>query len=135
MTDTTMIELAHRVRIDTDHRVYGLGCRAICSCGWASHWTDHGTVATEAGVEHIDTAIGPPDEMDLLMSGMLDLQDDLAAVVMWLAENWSADLPVPGLRSATHYDDDGGPSEGVAGAVLMAATHDRAVLVRAADRL
>ena len=25
---------------------------------------------------------------------MLDLQDDLAGVVMWLAENWSADLPL-----------------------------------------
>jgi integrase len=24
------------VRVETDHRVYGLGCRTVCSCGWAS---------------------------------------------------------------------------------------------------
>jgi hypothetical protein len=133
MTETT-IELAHCVRIDTDHRVWGLGCRAVCSCGWASHWTDHGPAATQAGVEHIDTAIGPPDAMDVLMGAMLDLQDDLASVVVWLAENWSADLPAPGLYPTTHYDD---PERvrGVAGVALRAAAADAAVLARAADRL
>jgi hypothetical protein len=31
------------------------------------------------------------------MSELLDVQDDLGDVVVWLAENWSADLPVPGI--------------------------------------
>jgi hypothetical protein len=35
------------------------------------------------------------------MSELLDIQDDLASVVVWLAENWSADLPVPKLRLQT----------------------------------
>lgn len=131
MTETT-IELAHRVRIDTDHRVWGLGCRAVCSCGWASHWTDHGPAATQAGVEHIDTAIGPPDAMDVLMGAMLDLQDDLASVVVWLAENWSADLPAPALLSNTHYDDN---DRAVAGVCLLGSAADAVVLARAADRL
>ena len=29
------------------------------------------------------------------MSDLLDLQDDLSAVLAWLSETWSADLPVP----------------------------------------
>jgi hypothetical protein len=41
--------------------------------------------------------------MDLLMSGLLDLQDDLAATVLWLAENWSAHLPQ--LRWSANGDD------------------------------
>jgi hypothetical protein len=39
------------------------------------------------------------------MSGLLDLQDDLAAVVMWLAENWSVHLPELGWY-ATGCDTD-----------------------------
>jgi hypothetical protein len=35
--------------------------------------------------------------MDRLMTRILDLQDDMAEVIVWLAENWSADLPVPVL--------------------------------------
>jgi hypothetical protein len=36
---------------------------------------------------------------------LLDIQDDLARVVVWLAEHWSADLPAP-----TVYGYGGGPS-------------------------
>jgi len=135
MTDTT-IELAHRVRIETDHRVWGLGCRAVCSCGWASQWTRYSADdAVRAGVEHIDDSIGgPADAMNELMSAMLDLQGDLAGVVVWLAENWSADLPVPGLWGTNPHDADGGDGT-VAGALLSAATQDPAVLARTANRL
>ena len=47
---------------------------------------------------------GRPPALDAAMSELLDLQDDLADVVVWLAENWSADLPVPhGHQHATGY--------------------------------
>jgi hypothetical protein len=134
MTDTMTMTVpapAHLAVVHSDGDQY----RAECSrCGWVSDWQATWVAAAVAGAEHRDTAAGPPGEMDVLMSGMLDLQDDLARVVVWLAENWSADLPIPGLRSVTHYDDDG-PSWGVAGAVLMAAAPDRAVLARVAERL
>jgi hypothetical protein len=66
---------------------------AECACGWASDWQPTPDAAGTAGAEHRSGAIGPPDEMDRLMSGLLDLQDDLAATVVWLAENWSSHLP------------------------------------------
>jgi hypothetical protein len=131
-TETTRIELAHRVRIDTDHRVWGLGCRAVCSCGWASPWTDHGPTATQAGVEHLDTTIGPPDAMDLLMGAVLDLQDDLASVVVWLCENWSADLPAPVMHAKTFYDEAG---RELPGTWLLGSTGDAGLLARVAERL
>jgi hypothetical protein len=130
MTDMT-IELVHRVRLVTDHRVVGLGCRPVCSCGWAGSWTDDCADALTAGSDHLDTAIGPPDAMDHLMSGLLDLQDDLAGIVVWLAENWSADLPVPDLHGLVEDRD----SEPVAIVQLLATTSDPAVLARVADRL
>ncbi len=48
------------------------------------------------------------------MSGLLDLQDDLADAVMWLAENWSADLPVPCYGWADSGDGDRRPGCGAA---------------------
>jgi len=35
------------------------------------------------------------DAVDALLSGLFDIEDDIALAVMWLAENWSADLPAP----------------------------------------
>jgi hypothetical protein len=70
---------------------------AECCCGWTSDGHPTQAAAEAAISDHRDEAVGPPDEMDQLMSGLLDLQDDLAGVVVWLAENWSADLPVPAL--------------------------------------
>jgi hypothetical protein len=91
MTDTTTnpFDLAHLVVLHGDDRC---GYQPVCSCGWLGTWNDYVTAA-DAGGEHRDGAVGPPDEMDRLMRGLLDLQDDLAAVVVWLAENWTADLP------------------------------------------
>jgi hypothetical protein len=79
---------------------------AECACGWASDWHATPDAADTAGAEHRDGAVGPPDAMDRLMSGLLDLQDDLAAVVVWLAENWSVHLPPLGW-SANGSDRDG----------------------------
>jgi hypothetical protein len=101
MTDTTMRAPApvHVIQVVSD----GFGFLAECGCGWASDWQDSPQDADEAGAEHRDAAVGPPDAMDLLMSGLLDLQDDLAATVLWLAENWSAHLPP--LRWIASGDD------------------------------
>lgn len=96
MTFTTTIDLTHAVQVVTDDRRARLGFRAECSCGWASGWTDQ-VGAESAGVEHREIAVGPGDGLDRLMGELLDTQDDLATVVVWLAENWSADLPVPGV--------------------------------------
>jgi hypothetical protein len=94
MTTTTTTTMtvpapAHLVAVVSD----GYECLAECGCGWASDRQPTPDAADTAGAEHCESAIGPPDEMDLLMSGLLDLQDDLAATVVWLAENWSAHLP------------------------------------------
>jgi hypothetical protein len=95
MTTTTTTTIAprpvpaHLVAVVSD----GFEFLAECSCGWASDWHADTEGADAAGVEHREVAVGPPDAMDRLMTGLLDLQDDLAATVVWLAENWSADLP------------------------------------------
>jgi hypothetical protein len=107
-TTMTTIELAHPVQVVTADLVDGLGHRAECSCGWASDWTDHPATAEAAGVDHRDQAAGPGDGLDAVMSELLDIQDDLAAVVVWLAENWSADLPVPVVYGRDGGADDGG---------------------------
>jgi hypothetical protein len=46
---------------------------------------------------HPEIAAAPADALDAVMTELLDVQDDLSRVVEWLAENWSADLPVPAL--------------------------------------
>jgi hypothetical protein len=80
---------AHLVAVVSD----GYEFLAECGCGWASEWAATPEAADGAGAEHRREVVGSPDAMDRLMTGLLDLQDDLAAVVVWLAENWSADLP------------------------------------------
>jgi hypothetical protein len=69
--------------------------RAECSCGWTGDWHDDAALADADGDGHREVAVGPGDGLDRLMGELLDLQDDLARVVIWLAEHWSADLPVP----------------------------------------
>jgi hypothetical protein len=103
---TTTIDLTHPVRVVTDQRTDGLGHRAECGCGWASNWTDEPADAEAAAVDHREVAVGPGDGLDRVMSELLDLQDDLAAMVVWLAENWSADLPAPVV-----YGRDGGSGD------------------------
>jgi hypothetical protein len=126
MTDTTTTapDVVHLVEVVR----HGLRLRAECGCGWQSEWCGSPPAAGEAGTEHRDTAVGVPDEMDGLMSRMLDLQDDLAEMVVWLAENWSADLPVPVL-----YGTGGGISR--AGVQLSVCCTDRDDLIRVAHLL
>jgi hypothetical protein len=98
MTTTTTMTVpapAHLVAVVSDGYEY----LAECACGWASDWQPTPDTADTAGAEHCEGAIGPPDEMDRLMSALLDIQDDLAATVVWLAENWSAQLPSLGWYS------------------------------------
>lgn len=93
MEATTMSELVHQVTTVTD----GFEHRAECSCGWASEWVADDVAAVLDGVDHLEIAVGPADGLDGFVSGLLDVQDDLASLVVWLAENWSAALPVPVL--------------------------------------
>jgi hypothetical protein len=102
----TTIEVVHLVQVEDDDRTYGLGSRPVCSCGWVGHWQDSFDDAADAGAEHRDGEVGPPDAVDACLSGLLDLQDDIAQVVIWLAENWSADLPAPHWYTGGAYYDD-----------------------------
>ena len=126
MATTTTIDLTHPTQVVTDDRPYGLGHRAECGCGWASDWTDNPADAETAGLDHRAVAAGPSDGLDAVMTELLDLQDGLAAMVVWLAENWSADLPVPSV-----YGRGGHPlRRDPAGVELLVCCHDPAVLVR-----
>jgi hypothetical protein len=109
-TTTTTFDLTHAVRVVCDGQVDGLGHRAECGCGWASDWCDDTADAEVAGVDHREVAVGPGDGLDRVMSELLDLQDDLADMVVWLAENWSADLPVPVVYGRDGGGDTGGPA-------------------------
>jgi len=119
-------ELAHLVQVVTNDRA---GHRAECSCGWASAWTGDRPAADEAAVDHREVAVEPPTGLDAALSGLLDLQDDLAAVVMWLAENWSADLPTPHATSCCRYRNNGDEIPCVR---LLVCCDARAELVRVA---
>jgi hypothetical protein len=100
----TTVELAHHVVVVTDDQGH---YRTECGCGWASDWyLDDDVTAEAAGVDHIEIAIGPPDALDKLMGELLDLQEDLAAIVLWLADHWSADLPAP-YPSAPRFGHEG----------------------------
>jgi hypothetical protein len=46
------------------------------------------------------------DGVDELLSGLLDIQDDIAQAVIWMAENWSADLPAPRWYGRGSQGDD-----------------------------
>jgi hypothetical protein len=127
MTTTTTMTApvpAHLVAVVSD----GFEFLAECSCGWASDWHPTAEAADIAGAEHRSQAVGPGDGLDRVMTGMLDLQDDLAAMVVWLAENWSADLPVPVL-----YGCGGGESPSAARVEVWVYCGEPALLVRIAQ--
>jgi hypothetical protein len=100
--ELTASELVHQVVTVTD----GFEHRAECSCGWESEWYLDDVEAVEAGVEHPEIAVGHADCLDVFVSGLLDVQDDLAALVVWLAENWSSDLPMPEVSRCTSSGSD-----------------------------
>jgi hypothetical protein len=103
-----------------------LGYRAECWCGWSSAWCDDYVTADEAGVDHREVAAGPATALDATLSGLLDLQDDLADTVIWLAENWSSELPVP-LEYARSIDRDDGESVVGVGLLVYCATAEHLV--------
>jgi hypothetical protein len=89
--------------------------RAECSCGWVSEWHFTPEAADDEGRWHRDDAAQAADAMDGLMSDLLDLQDDLAAVVVWLAENWSVGLPKLGWSACGDDRDRQRPAVRVLG--------------------
>jgi hypothetical protein len=132
MSDTTTIEVVHLVEVDSDSP--DDDCYfATCSCGWTGDIHREAEWATVDAAEHRDQAVGPPDGLDRTMSDLLDLQDDLAETVVWLAEHWSADLPTPFVNGTNHYGDD--DNQGRAGVILLVWCDDHDVLARAAARL
>jgi len=122
-------ELAHLVQLVTADRT---GHRAECSCGWTAPWTDDPAAAEVTADDHREVAVGPPTGLDATLSGLLDLQDDLAETVMWLAENWSANLPTPHATSACRYLAN---RDAIAGVQLLVYCDPRADLARVADLL
>jgi hypothetical protein len=73
------------------------GYRAECLCGWASRWADQRPAAHVACRRHRELSDGPCTWLDAALASLLDLQDDLADAVFWLAESWRAELPTPQL--------------------------------------
>ncbi|MGH3476665.1 MAG: hypothetical protein ACRD0R_23900 [Acidimicrobiales bacterium] len=123
MTDLDDLTVTHLVTV-TNHD-HGSVFRAECTCGWSGDGQDDAVLAELDGDDHRTVAVGPADEMDRTISGLLDLQDDLAQAVMWLAENWSADLPAPSDIGT------GGPAE----VLMLACCRDLDQLTRAAEVL
>jgi hypothetical protein len=98
MTNLYNLDLAHLVVVTYENHGPTLVFRAECTCGWSGDGHDDNALAELDADDHHTIAVGPADGLDAAISGLLDLQDDLAAAVMWLAEHWSPDLPVPGSR-------------------------------------
>jgi hypothetical protein len=102
-TTSPTIELVHLVEVES-FSPYDDCYAAVCSCGWVGDTEREAAWAEADAVDHREVAVGPGDALDAVMSDLLDIQDDLARVVVWLAEHWSADLPAP-----TVYGCGGGP--------------------------
>lgn len=76
------------------------GYRAVCNnqqCGWTGDWHTDQADGEDDCFDHIEVSANPPDDLDRLLNQLLDLQDDIAQLVIWLADHWTADLPVPFL--------------------------------------
>jgi hypothetical protein len=95
MTDLRDLMVSHLVVVTYENRGPAMVFRAECSCGWSGDGHDDNALAELDGDDHRSVVLDPADDLDAAITGLLDLQDDLAAAVMWLAEHWSADLPVP----------------------------------------
>jgi hypothetical protein len=62
------------------------------------------------------------DQLAMTLCELMDLQDDIADALMWLAESWASDLPAPRVR--VRRDGRGRPMPGVALAVDCASADD-----------
>jgi hypothetical protein len=129
-TTPPTVELAHAVEVES-HSPFDDAYAAACSCGWVGEVHREAAWAAAGAVEHRDRAAGPGDGLDRVMGELLDVQDDLAGMVVWLAENWSADLPVPGVY-ASGGDGDHSPPAHV---YLLAYCADLDTLARVARLL
>ena len=122
-TVVSPLEFDHLVQV-VRHRA--LGYRAECWWGWSSVWCEEYVAADEAGVDHREVTAGPATALDATLSGLLDLQDDLADAVIWLAENWSSELPAP-LEYARVIDWDDGAAVGGVGLLVYCSTTEQLV--------
>jgi hypothetical protein len=97
MATITSPLVEHDVQVIHEDRPWAFGYRAVCVCGWASDCFNCVEEAEWAVGDHYEIAVVA---IDRLMGELLDTQDDLAAVVEWLAEHWSANLPIPWRATA-----------------------------------
>lgn len=95
ITDLHDLEVCHLVVVTYENHGPRVVFRAECSCGWSGDGHEDTALAELDAEDHRSVVIDPADDLDATITGLLDLQDDLASVVMWLAEHWSADLPAP----------------------------------------
>ncbi len=99
------IELAHHAQVFRDAQGIG-GFWAECVCGWQSDPQPDDVAAGAAAWDHYEVAVGPTDPTDVAINALLDLQDDVAGLVVWLADNWHAGMPAAQTREHTHHGDD-----------------------------
>src|SRR5262245_46908950 len=111
MTTLCPKDLPHVVQTVAHRR---LGYRAECWCGWAGKWTAEHSAADEQTARHRAATLGS-DRLALTLCELMDMQDDIADAVLWLAENWASDLPAPRLR--VRRDSRARPMPGVVLAV------------------
>jgi len=62
------------------------GFRAECPCGWASAWTTERPPAMAASRDHRARVVGPQCTRAAILTALLDLADDLADTIQWLAQ-------------------------------------------------
>jgi hypothetical protein len=98
-----------------------LGFRAECWCGWAGEWTADHSAADDQIAEHRAATLGT-DRLAMTLCELMDVQDDIADALTWLAENWASELPAPRVR--VRRDGRGRPMPGVALAVECESADD-----------
>jgi hypothetical protein len=91
-TVVSPIHFDHLVQV-VHHKACGR--RAECWCGWASAWCDDYETADAAAQDHHEVVAGSATDFDATISGLLDLQDDLADALCWIADRWTPGLPTP----------------------------------------
>jgi hypothetical protein len=123
------VDLAHLVQVVAQTKS---GLRAECRCGWVSRWYDDYPEADAMARRHSEVAIGPPTGLEAVLGGLLDLQDDIADVVIWLAEYWTSDLPSP--RAVPHIEQRAN-GELVPGLTLSMRCTSREMVSSVADML
>jgi hypothetical protein len=107
--DTPAPVPVHLVEVHNDEPAEDGFHFATCSCGWSGEPHDAAVWAQIEGLAHRDD-VDDPDVMDQLISALLDIQENLAAAVIWLAENWAAHLPELEWHGGRGSGHRGGPA-------------------------